>query len=96
MIPFKTTPDQILTLPSIVVAMHQAGLDKSFIVAADELARADQGVFDLMEMWLDSSDPSERTGRGRSGHSSLARRLCRRPGDAGEEALGPQARQRVA
>ena len=60
MIPFKTTPDQVLKLASIVVAMDKAGLDKTFIVAADELARWDQGIYDLMAMWLDADDSAER------------------------------------
>ncbi len=59
MMPFKTTSDQVLKLASIVVAMDQAGLDKDFIVAADGLARSDQGVYDLMAMWVDA-DPAER------------------------------------
>jgi hypothetical protein len=58
MIPFKTTSDQVLKLASIVVAMDKAGLDKDFIVAADTLARSDQGVYDLMAMWVDA-DPAE-------------------------------------
>jgi hypothetical protein len=58
MIPFKTTSDQVLKLASIVVAMDKAGIDKDFIVAADALARSDQGVYDLMAMWEDA-DPAE-------------------------------------
>lgn len=60
MIPFKTTPDQALNLANIVLAMEKAGLDKSFIRDADELARTDQGVYDLMALWLGEDDVEER------------------------------------
>lgn len=61
MIPFKTTPEQIIRLATIMVEMDKAGLDDRFIVAASELARNDQGVFDLMALWIDSeSDTIER------------------------------------
>ncbi len=61
MTPFKTTPDQLLHLASIMVEMKNAGVDHELIVSASELARADQGVYDLMALWMDaSSDPSER------------------------------------
>lgn len=61
MTPFKTTPDQLLHLASIMVEMKNAGVDHELIVSASELARVDQGVYDLMALWMDaSSDPSER------------------------------------
>jgi DNA-binding phage protein len=60
-IPFKTTPDQVLKLISIVVEMKGAGLDLAFIISAFELAQRDQGVFDLMALWQEfAADPSER------------------------------------
>jgi DNA-binding phage protein len=59
-LPFGTTPDQVLELAGIVVAMQAAGVDKAFIAAAHELARVDQGVFDLMALWRDASDDAER------------------------------------
>lgn len=59
-LPFGTTPDQVLELAGIVVAMQAAGVEKSFIAAAHELARIDQGVFDLMALWRDTSDAAER------------------------------------
>lgn len=60
-IPFKTTPDQVLNLASIMVEMKKAGLDHDFIVQASELARVDQGVYDLMALWLAApGDPAER------------------------------------
>lgn len=51
MIPFRTTDEQVLMLASLMVAMKEARLDPSFIVRASELARSDQGVFDLMALW---------------------------------------------
>ena len=53
-IPHKTTPEQIVQLATIVVEMDHSGLDREFIVAADELGRTDQGVFDLMALWLEA------------------------------------------
>ena len=60
MIPFKTTPEQIMKLASIMVELQGAGLDATFIVAAFELAHTDQGVFDLMALWHEAADPKER------------------------------------
>jgi hypothetical protein len=60
MIPFKTTPDQVMTLAAIMVEMKAAGLEQQFIVEASELGRTDQGVYDLMALWRDTNDPSER------------------------------------
>lgn len=61
MIPFRTTPDQILNLASIMVGMERAGLDRDFIVKASELARSDQGVYDLMALWAEAeNEPGER------------------------------------
>ncbi len=51
MMPFKTTPEQRLKLAQIVVEMQKAKLDPSFIDNTAELARLDQGVFDLVDLW---------------------------------------------
>jgi DNA-binding phage protein len=60
MIPFQTTPEQVMTLASIVVEMKAAGVDPAFIVKAFELARVDEGIYDLMAMWAaGKSDPNE-------------------------------------
>lgn len=60
-IPFRTEPEQVLNLASIMVEMMNVGLDHDFIVRASELARVDQGVYDLMALWLDTSgDAAER------------------------------------
>jgi DNA-binding phage protein len=58
--PFKTTPEQILNLASIMVEMRNVGLEHAFIVKASKLAESDQGVYDLMELWFAESDDSER------------------------------------
>lgn len=61
MIPFKTTDEQVIHIATIVVEMKAAGLDSAFIVAASELARTDQGVYDLMALWLGAKgDDAER------------------------------------
>lgn len=60
MIPFKTTPKQVMKLASIMVEMKEAGLAQNFIVEASELARNDQGVFDLMALWHGTKDDSEK------------------------------------
>lgn len=58
--PFKTTPDQVLNLASIMVGMKDAGLDHELMVKASELARTDQGIYDLMALLLAEADASER------------------------------------
>lgn len=59
-IPFRTTTDQVIELAGIVVAMEGEALPRVFIAAAYELARTDQGVFDLMALWRDATDSKER------------------------------------
>jgi DNA-binding phage protein len=59
-IPFKTTPKQVMKLASIMVEMESVGLDRDFIVTASELARTDQGVYDLMALWHGATAKSER------------------------------------
>lgn len=51
MIPFQTTAEQRMKLAEIRVEMQKAKLDVTFIDNASELARFDQGVFDLLELW---------------------------------------------
>lgn len=58
--PFQTTNDEILKLAHIVVAMEKEGLEKGFIVAAYTHARTDQGMYDLMALWKEEKDVSER------------------------------------
>lgn len=58
---FKTTAEQVLNLASIMVEMKNAGLDHDFIVKGSELARTDQGIYDLMALWMGAAgDPAER------------------------------------
>ena len=58
---FKTTDEEVLNLATIMVAMKDAGLDHAFIVKASELARTDQGTYDLMALWLSAApDAGER------------------------------------
>lgn len=49
-----------LELYGIAVAMGQAGLPEEFIAAAVETAFEYEGVYDLMVMWRDEDDPTER------------------------------------
>ena len=55
-IPFKTTPDQVLRLASIVVEMGNAGISHQFIADIQTIAQQDQGAFDLMDMWSKADD----------------------------------------
>ena len=59
-IPFKTTPDQVMNLAPIMVEMKQAGLHPQLIAEAFDLARTDQGIYDLMVLWRDTTDTAER------------------------------------
>jgi DNA-binding phage protein len=57
----RLAAEQVLKLATIMVEMEKAGLDRNFIVEASELARSDQGIYDLMALWIDAAtDPSER------------------------------------
>ena len=62
-IPFKTTHDQIIRMAEFVTAMSSAGLDRRFVASCSELARTDQGIYELMELWYeaDSEDDREET-----------------------------------
>lgn len=51
-IPFKTTPEQITFIPTIISEMNKAGLDNKLITMASELAKTDQGIFELMGLWI--------------------------------------------
>lgn len=58
--PFRTTDEQIIRLAEIVTAMANAGLERGFIVHSDQLARVDQGAYDLMELWMDAESEQDR------------------------------------
>lgn len=51
-IPFRTTPEQAERLPAIVASMTAAGVPTRFTARLADLAAVDQGVYELMEMWL--------------------------------------------
>lgn len=55
MIPFPTTSEQKLQLAHHMMEMQRAGLGDEFIVNASELARMDQGIYDLFELWSQSA-----------------------------------------
>ncbi len=57
---FKTTDAQCIQLARIVVAMSDAGLDATFVRRAQDLAREDQGAYELLELWSEEDDESER------------------------------------
>lgn len=51
-IPFKTTEKQKRALYYLLREMIVAGVDVNLAIAATDLAHEDQGVFDLLELWL--------------------------------------------
>jgi DNA-binding phage protein len=53
-------PDTKLEVVEIGHQMNQAGLPKEFIVAAVDTAFEFEGVYDLMKMWADETESSER------------------------------------
>lgn len=56
MIPFPTTLDEIAKIKGIATEMVRANLDFDWVVAVERLAKADQGVFDLMKLWQHAED----------------------------------------
>ena len=63
MIPFRTTPEQREHLTHIAKAMHREGLNPKFIRAVKHIAGFDQGMYDLMALWLEAEyDDLERNG----------------------------------
>ncbi|MBS1958420.1 MAG: helix-turn-helix transcriptional regulator [Bdellovibrionales bacterium] len=62
MIPFTTTAKQKVKVYIVAAAMNQAGLSAVFIEKAVSVAIEYEGMFDLMELWLEESDPSDRQG----------------------------------
>jgi DNA-binding phage protein len=53
-------PDLKVELIEVGHQMNQAGLPKEFIADAVQTAFEFEGVYDLMKMWQDETDPSER------------------------------------
>lgn len=56
---FLTTDEQRVQLARIVVAMSDAGLPAAFVRHCDDLARVDQGAFELMELWYEDDDDEQ-------------------------------------
>jgi hypothetical protein len=48
---FRTTAEQRAKVASIAATMVGAGLDAEWVGRAAEIARIDQGVFELLEIW---------------------------------------------
>jgi hypothetical protein len=59
-LPFQTTTEEVDQLPAIKEKMVEQGLDSTFVDQLVEIARDDQGVFDLMKMWVDEPNEQER------------------------------------
>lgn len=60
-LPFQTTQEQIAKLPAIMDEMLLSGLAVPFTEKVIELASNDQGIFDLLEMWVEHrNEPLER------------------------------------
>ena len=60
---FRTTDEQFVEASAVFVAMRESGLAVSFIRPVGELARHDQGIFELVMLWRDahaSGDIEER------------------------------------
>ncbi len=55
-IPFKTTPNQVMELFGIVHTMLRDAwlMDEGEIIQAFDIAREDQGMFDLRKLWKEA------------------------------------------
>lgn len=53
---FKTTPAQKSKIPEYKKAMTRAGLNKYWVSAVSQIAKNDQGIFDLMKLWMKNED----------------------------------------
>jgi len=59
-IPFWTTPEQKRAIKNHKSKMIEYGLDKDIVNAAAKLASFDQGIYDLMEMWVNFDSENDR------------------------------------
>jgi hypothetical protein len=59
MIPFKTSPEQLINLEFIFNKISNLEIDKKFLLKAYNLAKFDQGVYDLMEMMSEHQQEKE-------------------------------------
>ncbi len=60
MIPFQTTPEQVLKVAKYAVQMGETGLPHAFVVRALQLAQVDQGAYELMELWAESDSSADK------------------------------------
>lgn len=57
---FQTTPEQILTLPLIMIEMIYYDIDKDLVKKIIDAAIFDQGIYEQLEIWRDYADELER------------------------------------
>jgi hypothetical protein len=57
-LPFQTTEAQRANIPDLEKAMLQAGCEEDFVNKCARIAFDDQGVYELMEMWVEYSGDS--------------------------------------
>lgn len=55
-LPFPTEQSQVEKIGPIAEKMTSEGLSEEFVKDTSDIARVDQGMFELMEMWSDASD----------------------------------------
>jgi DNA-binding phage protein len=56
---FQTTPEEQVQISVIAAAMNSVALPAVFIAGICELAKNDQGVFELMALWRDTAEDAE-------------------------------------
>jgi DNA-binding phage protein len=61
MIVLTTTPEQKVEVHKIAAKMAESGLSAEFVSKAADLALIYEGAFDLMVLWSEEEDKSERT-----------------------------------
>ncbi len=60
MIEFRTTPEQALNVARYALQMAATGLPQQFVAKVMELAQRDQGVYELLELWTETSSEDEK------------------------------------
>jgi DNA-binding phage protein len=58
---FQPTTDQMLDVSTVTAEMVRAGLPRDFVADVDRMARAWEGVYDLMMLWRDAPDAAQRS-----------------------------------
>lgn len=79
MIPFPTTSTQASRIERLALSMTAAGICSVLVSEAVALARTDQGIFDLLELWHEESDATERDETLRTLRQCLQDYGCRLP-----------------